>query len=127
MSNEIIAVIIGGIIGIIGSLSTTMLFTISSNQRRSKAIRAVAIGEITAIKEKAERYIHGQSTKEGLSASTPMLTTIAPELGFLSENEVIYLRRVITLDMEMRREETAEKTNLAIQACDEALHIFYHR
>jgi hypothetical protein len=123
MSTELVAVIIGGIIGIIGSLSTTMVVTISSNRRRAKAIRAIAKGEIVAIKEKAERYINGQSSKAGLGASTPMLTSIASELGFLSEEQAIALRRAVTLDMEMRKEETIEKAKLSIEACDEALRV----
>ncbi len=121
MSEQLLGVIIGGVIGVVGSLSTTMVVTISSNRKRAKAIRAIAKGEIIAIKEKAERYINGKSSKVGLGASTPMLTSIASELGFLSDEQAIALRRAITLDMEMRKEETTEKAQIAIQACEEAL------
>ena len=123
MSSQLFSVIIGGIIGIIGSLSTTIVITISSNRKRAKAIRVIAKGEIVAIKEKAERYIIGNSSKAGLSASTPLLTSIASEIGFLSEAQAIALRRAITLDMEMRKEETKEKAQIAVQACDEALRV----
>ncbi len=123
MTTQLIAVIIGGIIGVIGSLSTTIVIMIGSNRRRAKAIRAIAKGEIVAIKEKAERYISGQSTKAGLDASSPMLVAIAPELGFLSEKQAIAFRRAITLDMEMRKEETMDKVKLAVQACEEALRV----
>ena len=123
MSTQLLAVIIGGIIGVIGSLSATLVITISSNRRRAKAIRVIAKGEVIAIKEKAERYISGQSSKAGLGASTPMLTSIASELGFLSEKQAIALRRAVTLDMEMRKEETIEKAQLAVQACEEALRV----
>ena len=123
MSTELISVIIGGVIGIIGSLSTTIVITISSNRKRAKAIRVIAKGEIFAIKEKAERYINGESSKAGLSASTPLLTSIASELGFLSDAQAIALRRAITLDMEMRKEETKEKAQIAAQACEEALRV----
>ena len=109
MSEQLLGVIIGGVIGVVGSLSTTMIVAINSNRRRAKAIRAIAKGEIIAIKEKAERYINGKSSKLGLGASTPMLTSIASELGFLSDNQAIALRRAVTLDMEMRKEETKEK------------------
>ncbi len=123
MDTQLLAVIIGGIIGVIGSLSTTIVVMISSNRRRAKAIRAIAKGEVIAIKEKAERYINGQSSKAGLGASTPMLTSIASELGFLSEEQAIALRRAVTLDMEMRKEETIEKAQLSVQACEEALRV----
>ena len=123
MSTQLLAVIIGGIIGIIGSLSATLVVTINSNRRRARAIRTIAKGEVIAIKEKAERYISGQSSKAGLGASTPMLTSIASELGFLSEKQAIALRRAVTLDMEMRKEETIEKAQVAVQACEEALRV----
>ncbi len=123
MSTQLLAVIIGGIIGVIGSLSTTIVITINSDRRRAKAIRTIAKGEVIAIKEKAERYIGGQSSKAGLGASTPMLTSIASELGFLSEKQAIALRRAVTLDMEMRKEETIEKAQLAVQACEGALRV----
>ena len=123
MDTQLLAVIIGGLIGVIGSLLTTIVVIISSNRRRAKAIRAIAKGEVIAIKEKAERYIIGQSSKAGLGASTPMLTSIASELGFLSEEQAIALRRAITLDMEMRKEETIKKAQLSVQACEEALRV----
>ncbi len=123
MAAELWGVIIGGIIGIVGTLSTTILTTTLSNRRRAKAIQAIAKGEIIAIKEKAERFIHGQSSVAGLGASTPMLTSIASELGFLSEDQAVALRRAVTLDMEMRKEESKEKAKLAVKACEDALSI----
>ncbi len=123
MSPELWGVIIGGVIGVVGGLSTTLFTTILSNRRRAKAIRAIAKGEIVAIKEKAERFIGGQSSAVGLGASSPMLTSIASELGFLSEDQAVALRRAVTLDMEMRKEESKEKAKLAVKACEDALSI----
>jgi len=121
MSAQLWGVIIGGLIGVIGTLSTTILTITMSNRRRARAIRAIAKGEIIAIKEKAERFINDQSSSGGLGASTPMLTSIASELGFLSEDQAVALRRAVTLDMEMRKEESKEKAKLAVKACDDAL------
>ena len=121
MTTELWGVVIGGTIGIVGTLSTTFLTIVMSNRRRAKAIQAIAKGEIIAIKEKAERFINNQSSVAGLGASTPMLTSIATELGFLSEDQAVALRRTVTLDMEMRKEESKEKAELAIRACEDAL------
>ena len=121
MTANLWGVIIGGIIGVVGTLSTILLTITLSNRRRAKAIRAIAKGEIIAIKEKAERFIESQSTTAGLGASTPMLTSIASELGFLSEDQAIALRRAVTLDMEMRKEESKEKAKLAVEVCEDAL------
>jgi len=123
MSAELWGVIIGGLIGVIGALSTTIFTITMTNRRRARAIRAIAKGEIVAIKEKAERFINDQSSSVGLGASTPMLTSIASELGFLSEGQAISLRRAVTLDMEMRKEESKEKAKLAVKACEDALSI----
>ena len=121
MSSELLGVIIGGVIGIAGSLLTTLLVTILSNHRRAVAIRSIAKGEVAAIKDKGERYLGGQSTAEELGASTPMLSSIATELGFLSEEGAVCYRKVVTLDMEMRKKPSREKVQLAVDACDRAL------
>ncbi|MFC1512203.1 hypothetical protein ACFL5H_03300 [Candidatus Latescibacterota bacterium] len=123
MTSELWGVVIGGIIGIMVTLSTTLITITLSNRRRAKAIRAIAKSEIIAIKEKAERFLGGESSPLGLGASTPMLTSIASELGFLSEEQAVALRRAVTLDMEMRKEESIQKATLAIIACDKALSI----
>ncbi len=121
MSSELLGVIIGGAIGIIGTLGTTLFMTLLSNSRRAKSIKAIAAGEVTAIKEKAQRYINGQSDVDELGASTPMLISIASELGYLSREQVIALRRAVTLDMEMRKKGSMQKAELAIDACNETL------
>ncbi|MEE9256106.1 MAG: hypothetical protein V3V56_02945 [bacterium] len=123
MSTELIAVIVGALIGVIGGSATTLTVMISSNRRRRKSILAVAKGEVVAIKEKAERYISGQSSKSELGASTPMLISIASELGFLSEEQIIALRRAVTLDMEMRKDGSLEKARQAVEGCEEALRV----
>ena len=124
MSTELIAVIIGGAIGTIGSLATTLLLSTLKNIQHAKSIRTIAKAEIIAIKEKAQRFVDSQSNAEELSASTPMLTSIAPQLGDLLPEQAIALRRTVTLDMEMRQSKTKEKAATAIKACEEALSLF---
>ncbi len=46
-------------------------------RHQKDAVRKVAIGEVTAIREKANRYLNADSALEELQASTPMLTSIA--------------------------------------------------
>ena len=123
MSEEIIAVIIGAIIGSISSLATTMLLSILKDRRRSKSIKAITAAEITAIKEKSQRYISGKSDKEELSASTPMLTSIVSEIGNMSPEQIIAFRRTVTLDMETRKSGSKEKAELTVQACEKALRL----
>ena len=124
MSSELVGVIIGGAIGIIGSIGSTFLIMVLSNRKRASSIRAIVVAEVTAIKEKAQRYIDGQSTVKELSASTPMLTSIATEIGFLSPEQAVAFRRTVTLDMEMRTPDTngtKEKASAAVEACQHAL------
>ena len=123
MSEQIIAVIVGAVIGSLSSLVTALFLFNLSNRRRRKSIQAIAAAEVTTIMEKAQRYIDEQSDKEELSASTPMLISIASEIGLLSPKQVIAFRRTVTLDMEMRKTGNKEKAQLAISACKEALNV----
>ena len=123
MSEQIIAVIVGAVIGSLSSLITALFLFNLSNRRRRKSIQAVAAAEVTTIMEKAQRYIDEQSDKEELSASTPMLISIASEIGLLSPKQVIAFRRTVTLDMEMRKTGNKEKAQMAISACKEALNV----
>ena len=120
MSSQVVAVIAGGAIGITGSMGATFLILILSNRRRTLAIRAIVEAEVIAMKEKAQRYIDGNSTLKELGASTPMLTSVASEIGFLSPAQAVAFRRSVTLDMEMRIEGKKEKA-AAVEACQEAL------
>ncbi len=118
LNEQLSGVITGGILGIMGTLSTTIVVVVASNRRRAKAICPIVRAEVTAIKEKAERYVAGTSSKDELCASTPMLTSIASEIGFLSEQQAVDFRRAVTLDMEMRKVASKDKTLAAIDACE---------
>lgn len=121
MSSELIAVIIGATIGIVGTLGTTLILKVWENHRRGSAIRAIAASEVIAVKEKLQRFIDGKSGPDEVLASTPMLVSIASELGYLSAKQAIDFRRVVTLDMEMKKSRSKEKAVLTIDACDKAL------
>ena len=123
MSEQIIAVIVGAVIGSLSSLVTALFLSNLLNRRRRKSIQAIAAAEVTTIMEKAQRYVDEQSDKEELSASTPMLISLASEIGLLSPKQVIAFRRTVTLDMEMRKTGNKEKAQMAISACKEALNV----
>jgi hypothetical protein len=125
MSEQLIAVIVGAVIGSTSALMTTLLLSTLSNRRRKKSIQAIAVAEIVAIMRKAQRFIDGKSSKEELSASSPMLISIVSELGYLTPKQVIAYRHAVTLDMEMRKSGTKEKAELAYFACEEALKIMH--
>lgn len=95
----------------------------SLTEDRIKSIKAIILGETTAIKEKAQRYLDGISTIEELRASTPMLTSISSELRYLTPDQIIAYRRAVTLDMEMRKTGKKEKLLSAIEACDEVIRL----
>lgn len=118
MEPELIGAIIGGIIGITGGVFPTLLFHIFEKRRRRKTTTRIIAAEITAIKEKAERFIKGQSNLEELKASTPLWSTsLALELGFISANQAVAARRAVTLDMEMRTTGRKDKAEQCIEAC----------
>ena len=121
MDSQVVAGIAGGAIGIMGSMGATFLILVLSNRRRASAIRAVVEAEVIAIKEKAQRYIDDDSTLQELRASTPLLTSVAGEIGFLSPEQAVTFRRSVTLDSEMRIEGKKEKATAAVEACQKAL------
>jgi hypothetical protein len=123
MSEQIIAVIVGAVIGALSSLGTALFLSNILDRRRKKSIRTIIAAEVTMIMEKAQRYIDGKSDKEELSASTPMLISIVSEIGLLSVKQVTAFRRTVTLDMEMRKTGNKEKAKMAISACKEALKV----
>ena len=123
MSNEALAVMLGAAIGIIGSNASTFLVVFLSNRKRARSIRVIVQAEIKAIEDKAQRYINGHSTFKELSASTPMLTSIASEIGFLSVDQAVAFRGAVTLDTELRKEGTKEKAVAAVVACQHAIRL----
>lgn len=123
MSDQIIAVIVGAVIGSTASLLTTILTSSLKKRRRKKSIKAITAAEITAVLKKAQRFIDGKSDSQELKASAPMLTSIASEIGYLAPKELISYRHVVTMDMEMRQSCKKEKAEFVIFACEDALKL----
>jgi len=92
-------------------------------EKMIRSINGIVLAEAMAIKEKAQRYLEGESTLDELRASTPMLTSIASELRYLAPEQLIAYRRAVTLDMEMRETGKKEKLISAIEACDEVIKL----
>ena len=123
MQPELVGVIIGGIIGISGGILTTVLFKLMETRQRRNSIVRLTKAEITAIKEKAERFLEGKSDLEELKSSTPLWMSLAPELGFLSVDQADAARRAITLNMEMQITGKREKAEECKKACLIALNL----
>lgn len=123
MQPELIGVIIGGIIGISGGILATIFHKLVETRQRRDSIVKITKAEITAIKEKAERFLEGKSELEELRSSTPLWTSLAPELGFLAVDQAVAARRAIALDAEMRKIGNKEKTEDCRKACKSALSI----
>ena len=117
MSSDFVGMIIAGVIGIVVGSVTTFIGVTLANRRRAKSIRAITRAEVVAIKEKAERYLSGQSNELEMGASTPMLTSLASEMGFLKEDHAVAYRRAVTLDMEMRKSKSKDKAVQVVDAC----------
>ncbi len=123
MESQLIGVIIGGIIGISGGILASVVHRLAEARQRRNSIIRITKAEITAIKEKAERFLGGKSGVEELRSSTPLWMSLAPELGFLSVDQAVAARRAITLDMEMRKTASRQKVEECKKACELALNI----
>ncbi len=125
-SSQLIGVLVGGGIGVFGSFGATYLIHLIQNRRRANSVKAIVISEIVAVKERAERYLQSESESrlKELRSSTPLLKSIAAEMGFLTITQAEAYRRVVSLSMEMSVEGNEEKVIFAIEACKEALVLF---
>lgn len=122
MKLELIGVIIGGIIGITAGILPTLVFHCLDKRRRRKAIVRTIKAEVISVKEKAERFLEGESSPEELKASIPLWSkNLALELAFVSTDVAVDTRRVVTLDMEMRMTGREEKAAECIEPCEKAL------
>lgn len=124
MDSGLIGAIIGGIIGISGGVLNAIIFHLIEKKQRRNSIISTAVTEITAIMDKATRFIEGKSNEEELKSSTPLWSgTLALELGFISIDQAVATRRAVVLDMEMRKTTRKEKTKQCIEACMYALKL----
>lgn len=119
MQQWLIGVIAGGTIGICGGILVKLIET----RQRRNAIVIITKAEITAIKEKTERFLEMKSDLDELRSSKPLWMSLAPELGFLSADQAVATRRAIILDMEMRESGKAEKAEECKRACQSALSL----
>ena len=120
---EIIAAAVGGVIGIVGALSATSFATLFEHKRQKASIKAIIAAETTAIQERAQRFLAGKSTPDELAASTPMLTSIAVQFGYLSLEQAIAYRRSVALDMELKKSGNQEKAEDTVSACNEMMRL----
>ena len=118
---EIIAAAVGGVIGIVGALSATGFATVFEHRKQKASISAIVGAETVAIHERAQRFLDGKSTPDELAASTPMLTSIAAQFGYLRRQQAIAYRRAVALDMELKKSKSREKAEETISACKETM------
>ena len=124
MGPELIGAIIGGIIGISGGVLPTIIFHHIDKRRRRNSIISTAVTEITAIMEKATRFLERKSNEEELKSSIPLWSgALALELGFISIDQAVATRRAVVLDLEMRKTTREEKAKQCIDACMFALEL----
>ena len=125
-SSQLLGVLVGGLIGTVGSFGTTFLIHHLQNRRRAKSVKSIVVSETVAVMERAERYLASRADSKlmELQSSTPLLTAIAAEMGFLSISQAEAYRRVVSLSMEMTVDGNEEKVRAAIEACREALTLF---
>ena len=121
MTAEMVGVVIGGVIGVSGSLFTAIAIRAWEDRRRRISITRIATAEVTAIRDKCRRYIEEQSSLDEFKGSTPLWASLAHEIGYLPPVAAVAARQAVTLDMEVRRSGNREKAQECIKICEEAL------
>ena len=104
----------------IGSLSSRPS---SLSKKKKASISAIVAAETIAIQERAQRFLEAKSNPDELAASTPMLTSIAVQFGYLSVQQAIAYRRVVALNMELKKSKSPEKAEETVSACTDTMHL----
>jgi hypothetical protein len=120
MSPELIGVIIGGAVGLLAGIIPQII----DQTRKRNSVKKIIKAEVTAIIEKALRFLEGKSTPEELRASAPLWSAaLASDLVHKKGALAVAARRAVTLDMEMRQSGREEKARQCVEASDKALQL----
>lgn len=120
MSGQLLGVIVGGGIGIIGGLASTVLIRAVENRRRKKAIRALVQAELENIADRCHRYLAGRIDRNGLRASKPIWQSFMPEVAFLTAQQAVASRKAIGLSKEAAETGSKEIAERCLSACKRA-------
>ena len=119
--SELLGVIIGGLIAIIGSVIATWWATYLEYKRRRQCIVGLVKAEVTAAKEMSQRFRYGLSTLKEIQNATPLWKSMPPDISFLTEEQAVAARRALTLHFELQAIGDKAKAEMCIIACEEAL------
>jgi hypothetical protein len=115
----IIATGVGGLIAIVAGVGVIYL----ERQQRAKSIRTVAIAEVSSVLDKSQRYLDGHINSVELIVTSPMLISIASELGLLKPPQAVAYRNVVVRFSELKASENRERALDVIAACKVALNL----
>jgi hypothetical protein len=127
ISAEVVAAAVGGGIAIVASISTTLITRYFDVREKRKAVGSVAAAEIAAIQVALESYLKGQIPIEAVRGTTPLLATIAADLGYLTVMQARAYRVAVTLFAESKITGSSEQAQRALQACSKAMGLLPSR
>ena len=117
---ELIGVVVGGLIAIVGSVLATWWANHLEYTKRRKSIIGLVKAEVTAAKEMSERLRDGKSTLKEIQNATPLWKSMPPEVSLLTEEQAVAARRALTLHFELQASGDKSKAQMCIDACEEA-------
>lgn len=124
LSYDLVAVLVGGLIGILGGVATTITNKAFDLRQKRKVIRNTLRAEVMAIQDKCQRFLDGESTMAEMKGSIPLWTSLAGELGYLTPKQAEASRRAITLNMELRHSGSMDTARKCLEASREAVALF---
>jgi len=124
MSSELLAVIAGGAIGILGGLLTSGLGLWWSERKAKKAISTAIVAQIKFAKGKVKRYKAGEITLPEFAAGKPLFKAFADNVGNLSPKQATDSTEALLLYFEFAESGKIERADEVIAACDKALRSF---
>ncbi len=126
MSAELNGVIIGGVIGILGGLGTTLLLEGLKKKLNIDLAKTMATAEVVTVKKRTQRLADGRSSFEQFRASSSTLLPITSILSYLCPEQLSAFLKVIALDNQVKTFDQLVKASLLLldEACEQALELF---
>ncbi len=127
MNCELLAVIVGGGIGILSSLLTILVGEWRKERRTRAAISNAIIAQLKFAKNKLERFKEGRLEHSELQAGKPLFKALAENVGYLSASQAAESTKALLMYFEVAESGKKELATEVIEACTKALKLFGSR
>ena len=124
MGEHLWSVIVGGSIGIIGTLLATLFTQWRATHRQRKTTENVIRAQLEFTIDKVTRFSEGHLVPEALKTGKPLYKTLADHIGFLSPTQATASTKALLMYFELAETGNMDRAQAVIAACKQALNSF---